>query len=143
MSPMAHGSSRRWFNPLEWLTRYCEAKEIPDAGVALAHIIYDPTLAAPDFRIIRGQVHDGLVAYTDQLIGSTLLALVRREPYPAQRPPDDWDRVADMHYTVGMARLATVFGMVELPCSTTQRYPGQHERLTIPVRCTYVYAETP
>jgi hypothetical protein len=42
-----------------------------------------------------------------------------------------------MHYIIGDARLATVFGEVDLPAG---RYPGQRDRVRIAVKAIPIYS---
>jgi hypothetical protein len=120
-------SERRYFNPIDWLAA---------RGVDCSHITFDPTVT-PEYRIIRGSTHDGTFMFTDELYGRALGPLANRSSFYKGTEPD-WSKVESVRYTVGLARHATVYGKVMLPCSTTQPYPGQRERLTIPVRCEYV-----
>ena len=111
---------REWINPLDFLERY---KGITDAS---QWITVDPNVT-PQYRIIRQQVHDGCVDFTADLVMQALWPLVLRESYYA---PDGVPEVLP-HYVVGMVRLAVAYGTVDLPVG---RYPGQRERLTLPVR---------
>jgi len=109
---------REWINPLECLKeRGIDASE---------WLTFDPHVV-PQYRIIRQQSHDGLVAFTEQMIGEVLDGLATRTSFykpdgPPARPPK---------YIVGWLRLAVAYGKVDLPCG---RYPGQRERITLPVR---------
>ena len=95
------------------------------------HITYDPTVKH-QYRIIRQQSHDGTLMSTYNLIQNALSTLFNRSSYyvPMGVVPEDCDVI----YTVGTIKIATVFGSVDLHCG---RYPGQRERITIPVRCEY------
>jgi len=121
-------SRREYFNPIEWLTA---------RGADCSHITFDPSLRPLDaeYRIIRGCTHDGTVMFTEELIAKTLVRLVTRETYFRDTEPADWSKVRDIRYTVGLARRAVVLGKVNLPCG---RFPGQRERIAVPVRCEYV-----
>lgn len=120
-------TSRHFFNPIAWLE---------NRGVNCSHITFDPALK-PEYRIIRGTTHDGTLLFTEEVIGKALAPLANRSSFYKHTEPD-WEMVKEVRYTVGLARLATVFGQVMLPCSATQTYPGQRERITVPVRCEYV-----
>jgi hypothetical protein len=95
------------------------------------HIAFDPNLKH-QYRIIRQQSHDGTQIFTCQMMEDALMNLFRRNSYyaPMGLPAED----VDIFYTVGPIRLVTVHGKVNLPAG---RYPGQRERITIPVRCEY------
>ena len=111
---------REWINPLDYIR---DQMGIAEAG---EWITFDPKVDY-QYRIIRQQSHDGLVAFTEELIARALLPLVTRTSF--YKPAGEPDKFR--HYVVGWLRLATAYGMVDLPCG---RYPGQRERLTIPVR---------
>lgn len=142
MTPLA--SHRERFNPLEYLASREFTVSRGDVNEMrrlrpeeLAHIRFDPEIV-PEYRIIRGTRHDGTMLFTEELIGNALMPLVNRESYYRRTKPADWSTVRDIRYVVGLARLATAYGTVDLPVG---RYPGQRERITIPVRCEYVWRE--
>lgn len=95
------------------------------------HITYDPDLV-PQYKIVRQQSHDGIQMFTWQMIRDSMLNLFHMNSYykPMGIPPSD----CSIHYTVGTIRLVTVYGYVDLPAG---RYPGQRERIVIPVTCEY------
>ena len=95
------------------------------------HITYDPDLVQ-QYKIIRQQSHDGTQMFTWQMIRDSMLNLFHMNSYyrPMGLPPED----CYIHYTVGTIRLVTVHGYVDLPAG---RYPGQRERIVIPVTCEY------
>lgn len=95
------------------------------------HITVDPDVE-PEYRIYsRKTTHDGTLIFTLEALIDAMTRLVEKRTYYKPSEPD-WSRVRDIRYTIGLARLATVFGLVDLPCG---RFPGQRERITIPVRC--------
>lgn len=95
------------------------------------HITYDPSLV-PQYRIIRQQSHDGTQIFTLDLIRDSMMHLFTMNSYykPMGLPPED----CYVQYTVGTIRLVTVYGTVDIPAG---RYPGQRERIIIPVTCEY------
>ena len=46
------------------------------------------------------------------------------------------DNIKEIKYTVGKISIAMVFGRVTLGGNT---FPGQKERIRIPVKCEYIY----
>lgn len=90
-------------------------------------VTYDPAMK-PQYRIIRQQSHDGTLLFTRELLMNALTPLLLRTSYFMQEPPGP-EMVP--HYIVGEIKLLTVFGMVSLPVG---EYPGQRERVIIPVR---------
>lgn len=97
------------------------------------HITYDPKMRKGDYSIIRGSTHDGTMVFTHELVETPLALLVNRQTFHKPREAE-FMAAEDVRYVVGPLRLATVFGLVKLPCSETMRYPGQRERVRIPVR---------
>lgn len=115
------GAQREYFSPVDTLA---------EAGVVHDWITFDPKVV-PQFHIIRSATHDGTRAFTMETVRSALAPLVNRTAYyRSEPPPED----AQIRYVVGWARLTTAFGRVWLPCSTDHKYPGQRERIRIPVR---------
>lgn len=94
-------------------------------------ITYDPTLK-PQYRIIRQQSHDGTQMFTSQMLAQAMEPLLCGTSYYKPEPPE-----AGMvpRYTVGKIKLAIAYGRVKLPAG---EYPGQRERITIPVRVEWV-----
>jgi len=117
-------SHREYLNPVEWLQLQ---------GVKCDHITFDPAVI-PQYRIRRGSAHDGTLVFTLENIWRALKPLVTQTSFYKPEPPQDSMTVS---YVVGLARIATVYGMVDLPVG---RYPGQRERITVPVRCEYLLA---
>lgn len=97
------------------------------------HITYDPTLRKGDYSIVRGSTHDGTLLFTLELIEEPLVLLATRHTFHKPREAE-FTAAKEVRYVVGPMRLATVFGMVKLPCSETNRYPGERQRMRIPVR---------
>lgn len=111
-------------NPIEWMKKW---------GMATNHIAYDPKLRKGDYSIIRTSTHDGTLLFSYELIQEAFLPLATKASYHKPREKE-FMTAKDVRYTVGPLRVAIVYGMVKLPCSTTQKYAGQRERVRIPVR---------
>ena len=111
---------------------------IRDKGWPVDHISYDPRMRKGDYSIIRTSAHDGTLLFTYELIEKALLLLAAKASFDKLREEEFTAQRERVHYTVGPLRLATVFGLVKLPLSETRLYPGQRERVRIPVRMTFV-----
>ena len=96
------------------------------------HITFDPAVQH-QFVIRRGMAHDGTFAHRMQLIQTALMPLFQRSCY--FKPMGELPAGMMPIYTVGTIKLFSVFGLVDLPAG---RYPGERERIVIPVRCEYV-----
>ncbi len=107
-------------------------------GVLVGHITYDPELRRGDYNIIRQCGHDGTLTFTHEMLMKGLVDIARGTSFCKKTEPADWSRVKHIEYVVGPMRHVTVFGMVYLKCSKTQKYPGQRERIRMPVKCEYV-----
>ena len=94
-------------------------------------IKYDPDLK-PQYRIIRQHSHDGLLMYTRQLLSDAMGPLLDQTSFFKSEPPADGMTPI---YTIGKIRLVTVFGRVKFHAG---EYPGQRERVTIPVSVKWV-----
>lgn len=95
-------------------------------------ITYDPSLV-PQYHIRRGSAHDGTALFSVELIAKAFAPLLRRESY--FKPMGDFDPSRELpRYTIGPLRVAAVFGTVDIPAG---RFPGQRERVSLPVRCEY------
>ena len=125
--------SRDRINPMEFI-----AKSWPNADVS--HITFDPAMRASDrdYWVLREGKHDGTMMFTWETIARAIGALVNRETYFKGKDPADWSKVRGIRYRIGMARYLRVHGMVDLPCG---RYPGQVERIRIPVQCEFILEE--
>ena len=126
---------RKRYNPLDLIKQYW-----PHANTS--HITYDPKMRDEMFHIRRGSAHDGTMLFTLENVQRALIPLVNKESAAKNVPPDPNRRLVDIRYTVGDLRYAVVFGRAKLPISETHLYPGQRERVTIPVKCEYIYGET-
>lgn len=98
---------------------------------ATPRITFDPSLRK-QYRIIARHSHDGTLLFTIKLVQEQLWRMIAGVSYykPMGEPEPD----QEVHYTIGHARVARVFGMVNLPAG---RYPGIRESIVIPVRCEY------
>ena len=125
---MENSFSREKHNPLELIQKWW-----PDADVS--HIEYDPNMVRGYYSIIRQSVGDGTLLFTIQMMQEALLPLVNQQSFYKKNPPDDWSVVTGIKYKIGAMKHATVCGMMFLKCSKEHKYPGQRERVRIPVIC--------
>ena len=112
---------RHRINPIDWMRA---------RGWPVDHITYDPKMRKGDYSIIRGSTHDGTLLFTQELIEEALVHLAAKASFHKPREAE-FNAAKDVRYVVGPMRMATVFGRVNLPAG---RYPGQRERVRIPVR---------
>ena len=121
-------------NPMELIKEWW-----PDADIS--HITYDSNMKSDerDYWRIEQSGSDGTVAFTIEMLQKALIPLLNKTTFSKITAPEDWGKVKDIKYTIGNIRHATVFGMIYLQCSKTNKYPGQRERVRIPVKCEYVY----
>lgn len=126
--------NKKRHNPIE-LTRAWW----PDANID--HITYDPNMKNKDrdYWRIEESGGDGTLLFTIKMLQKLLLPLINKTTYYNQTPKELLEKAIDIRYTIGDIKHATVFGMVYLRCSKTQKYPGQLERVRIPVKCEYIY----
>lgn len=112
----------------------------PDADVS--HITYDPNMKAGDrdYWRIEQTGGDGTMTFTIEVLQKALIPLLNKSTFARKTEPKDWSKVRDIKYTIGKIRHVTVFGMILLRCSKTHKYPGQRERVRIPVKCEYAYS---
>ncbi len=118
-------------NPIELIKRFW-----PDADTQ--HIIYDPTMKKGDYEIIRQSGGDGTLLFTIQMLQEALLGILNMQSWFKLTEPNAWEKVKAINYTIGTMRHVTVYGMIYLKCSTTHKYPGQRERIRMPVKCEYI-----
>lgn len=97
----------------------------------LPHITYDKNVNH-QYRIRRQQSHDGTVMFTREMLSKMLYNLATMQSFykPLGEPPANCDVI----YTIGEIKIITTFGNVDLPAGN---YPGQRERMSIPVKCEY------
>lgn len=124
--------TRQYHNPLELIEQWGRN------NVDLSHIEYDPTLKHGQYSIIRQCGHDGTLFFTVEMMQKALLPLINKQSYWKKNTPKNWDDVIDIRYKIGRMKHATVFGKVKLQCGT---YPGQRERIRIPVICEIITKE--
>lgn len=122
---------RERHNPLELIKKFW-----PEADSS--HIKYDPNLKKGDFNIIRQSGGDGTLMFTLEMLQEGLLNIVNKNAFCTSKEPD-WSKVKDVIYTLGDMKHVTVFGMIFLKCSKTHKYPGQRERIRMPVKCEFIY----
>lgn len=115
----------------EWLTLAQAAGIARVPEFFYPHVTFDPEME-PQYHIRRGSTNDSTLILQIELIERALLPLINCETYYLPMGLPDEGFVPQ--YTVGRIRLATVFGMVNLPCG---RYSGQRQRLVIPVSVRY------
>lgn len=129
---MKSSFSRQKHNPLELIKQYW-----PDADVS--HIEFDPSLRRGKYSIIRGSGGDGTLSFTTQMLQESLIPLLNMQSYYRPELPDDCNDIKAIKYRVGWMRHVTIFGMVYLKCSKDHKYPGQRERIRLPVISELVY----
>lgn len=118
-------------NPIDLIKKFW-----PDANTD--HITYDPELKKGEYNIIRQCGGDGTLMFTLEMLQKGLIGIVNGNSFFKKTEPD-WSRLIGIKYTVGGMKHVTVFGMLKLRCSETQKYPEQRERIRMPVKCEYVY----
>lgn len=127
--------TKQFHNPVELIKQWW-----PDADIS--HIEYDPTMKAcdRDYWRIEQSGGDGTLTFTIDMLQNALLPLINKTTYYNLTPKEDLARATGIKYKIGKIRHATVFGMIYLRCSTEHKYPGQRERVRIPVKCEYQYS---
>lgn len=118
-------------NPIELMRTWW-----PDAD--LSHIDYDPDMKKGEYNIIRQSGGDGTMAFTIEMLQKTLLPIVNKQSFYKPKEPDDWGKVKNIRYKIGPIRHAICFGMIYLKCSKEHKYPGQRERVRMPVCCDII-----
>ena len=109
-------------------------------GASVDHITYDPDMKNGEYDIIRQSGGDGTVMFTMEMLQKGLIGIANANSYYRLTEPEDWSKVKQIKYTVGPMRHVTVFGMIYLACSKDRKYPGQRERIRMPVKCEYIYS---
>lgn len=127
-----HGFRKEHHNPIELIKNFW-----PEANVD--HITFDPELIKGDFSVIRQSGGDGTLTFTIEMLQKGLVGIANMTSFCKSTEPTDWSKIKEIRYTVGKMGHATVYGMVELRCSKTPKYPGQRERIRMPVKCEYIY----
>jgi hypothetical protein len=122
---------RAKLNPIDLMSDYW-----PKAK--LEHITFDPTLTKGQYKIIRQGGGDGTLLFTSELIQDCLINIVNGSTYFKPTEPL-WYKVKGVRYTIGKLSHATVFGKIYLKCSKAQKYPGQIDRVSMPVNVEYIY----
>jgi hypothetical protein len=119
-------------NPLELIKSFW-----PKANVD--HIIYDPNLKVGDFNVVRQSGGDGTLSFTLEMLQKGLIGIARMEVCCISNEPSEPSKVKGIKYTVGSMKHATVYGMINLKCNPDRKFPGQRERISMPVKCEYIY----
>lgn len=109
---------------------------LKDRGWPHDHIKHDQKVEK-QYEIIMGHSHDGTMIFVQEIIEKALLRLVNMQTHYKPTTPKDWSKVTGINYVIGDIKMATVFGRVAIAGGN---FPGQRERLRIPVKCEYVYA---
>ena len=129
---MKNSFSKQRHNPIELMKKYW-----PNAGIS--HIEYDPNMKKGEYFIIRQSGGDGTMLFTLQMLQEALVPLINMQSFYKPKDPGDWSGVKAIKYKIGPMRHVTCFGMIFLKCSSDHKYPGQRERVRIPVSCEIVY----
>lgn len=121
-------------NPMEMIKEWW-----PDADIS--HIEYDPTMKRKDRQYWRIEQcgGDGTLLFSIDMMQKLLLRILNKDSWHIPSLPEDQSTVKDIKYTIGNISHATVFGKVELKCGG--KYPGQCERVRMPVKCEYIYKD--
>ena len=130
---MKPGFSRYRHNPIELMRSWW-----PDAD--LSHITYNPDLHRGQYTIIRQCEGDGTCLFTVQMLQDALYGIATMQSFFKQEPPENGLLIERVEYEIGSLNHATVFGMIYLRGSKNRKYPGQKERVRMPVNCKFVYA---
>ena len=123
---MENSFSKQYHNPIDLIKSWW-----PDADIS--HIEYDPDMRKGEYQIVRQSGGDGTLSFTIDMLQKALLSLVNMQSFYKPKAPESWDGVRSIKYKIGPIKHATCFGMILLGCSKTHKYPGQRERIRIPV----------
>ena len=107
----------------------------------LSHIKYDPNMKKGEYYIVRQSGGDGTILFTIQMLQEALLPIINKQSYCRSMEPTDWSLIKDVQYKIGPIKHVTCYGMIFLKCSTEHKYPGQRERVRMPVCCDFIYKE--
>lgn len=100
------------------------------------HITYDEHMDKGDYSIIRAASHDGTFAFVVDLLLKTFGPLVNCNSYFKSSPPIKDRELADIKYTIGNLTHTT-----ECLTNTEGQPTGQTDRMSIPVKCEYIYED--
>lgn len=124
------GFRKQRLNPIEVMKGF---------GWPTSHIKFDKNLKRWDgsasYDIVRGSCHDGTLIFTQELLQRALIDIANQRAC-CLKDDIDSENLGGINYILGDMYLATVFGMVDLPAG---RYPGERQRVRMPVKCEYVY----
>jgi hypothetical protein len=79
------------------------------------------------------------MTFTIEMLQKALYPIACKQSYFKQKEPDDWSKVKDIKYKIGPMRHVVCFGMIFLKCNKEHKYPGQRERVRMPVCCDIIY----
>ena len=125
---------RQRHNPIEMIKDLWP--EVCDANIA--HIVHDPSMRKGDFDIIRQCGGDGTHLFVMEMMQKALIGICNRQSYYKPNEPD-WSKVTGVKYTVGDIKHVTVYGMLRLKCGADNKYPGQRDRVRMPVKVEWLY----
>ena len=110
--------------------------------IDISHITYNPDII-PDYHVISGQKHDGLIAFTNEMIDKALLRLINQNTY-CKNDSVDFSRLTKVNYEVGEMELISVYDRYTLRKGQDSEVTinGVDETLKIPVKCSYEYSPT-
>ena len=123
---MDNSFSKEYHNPIDLIEKWW-----PEADIS--HIEYDPDMKKGEYQIVRQSGGDGTMLFTIQMLQEALIPLVNMSSFYKPKAPKSWGNIKGIKYRIGPIKHATVFGMIKLRCSKTHKYPGQKERVRIPV----------
>lgn len=101
-------------------------------------ITYNPKLSKRNdaqYDIVRQSTHDGTLIFERELIGRVIENLANKT---SCLKSDEQKDIIDRIYEVGDISIATVYGMVNLPCG---RFQGERQRARLSVKCTIIYVQ--
>lgn len=127
--PTCRGNySRQKLNPIELMK---------SLGWEIKHITFNPGLKQGDADIYigRGSTHDSTMCFTLENLQRCLIPVANNQTY-CKKHTIDFERLKHIEYEIGYVKIATVFGLVNIPAG---RFPGQKERIRMSVKCKYVY----
>ncbi|MEE8299463.1 MAG: hypothetical protein V3R67_08815 [Thermodesulfobacteriota bacterium] len=126
-----NGFKKEKHNPVELLNQFWPGNDF-------SHITYDENLRRGEYDVIRQSGSDGTLMFTIEMLQNALINIAKMHSHYTKTEPKDWSKVKGIRYTLGPMKHATVYGMIHLRCSKTHKYPGQRERVRMPVKCEYI-----
>ena len=122
---MACKSQKMRHDPIKLIKKFW-----PDADIS--HITYDPNLYKGEYEIVRQSGGDGTMFFTIQMLQEALLPIVNCTTCFKPKIPKN-PTLYHIRYKIGALKHVIVFGMIYLRCSKNHKYPGQRERVRLPV----------